>query len=47
MGLAGGATADDAEAEYIRSITEKDIVTGVLPMSTELTFVYDEISRAV
>ena len=28
MGLAGGATADDAEAEYIRSITEKDVVTG-------------------
>ena len=28
MGLAGGATADDAEAEYIRSITEKEIVTG-------------------
>ncbi len=28
MGLAGGATADDAEAEYIRAITEKEIVTG-------------------
>ncbi len=30
MGLAGGATADDAEVEYIRHITEKDIVTGKL-----------------
>ena len=44
MGLAGGATADDAEAEYIRSITEKDIVTGALPISTQLTSICDEIS---
>ena len=28
MGLAGGATADDAEVEYIRQITEKEVVTG-------------------
>ena len=28
MGLAGGATADDGQAEYIRGITEKEIVTG-------------------
>ena len=37
MGLAGGATADDGEAEFIRSITEKDIVTGLVPISTQLT----------
>lgn len=28
MGLAGAA-AEDAEAEYIRKITESDIVTGM------------------
>ena len=47
MGLAGGATADDAEAEYIRSITEKDIVTGVLPISPQLSSICDEFSCAV
>ena len=47
MGLAGGATADDAEAEYIRSITEKDIVTGVVPISVQLTSVFVEISRSI
>ncbi len=28
MGLAGGAAAEDAEAEYIRKVTETEVVTG-------------------